>query len=185
MTGRRNRWLILAALLLAAATPGRAQQLQIEAAATLAGAPAAEAANLEAAVRTAEGRFVLVSVPRQAVTDLDALHRRFDGKARAEMVEQAAALSGQAADVLELDETDDAPEFADCSAWQASTHPVTGAEMLVAAPWRIDGRRPGLRKPAPLLGEGDDDILRRVLRLGDDEIDALIAAGAVGIKALQ
>jgi hypothetical protein len=33
-----------------------------------------------------------------------------------------------------------------------------------------------------LLGEGDDYVLRRVLALGDDEIETLIAAGAVGTE---
>ena len=76
---------------------------------------------------------------------------------------------------------DAAPEFAGCSGWIAATHPYTGEEMLVAAPWRVDGRRPGLRKPAPLLGEGDDYVLRRVLALDDAEIEALVAGAVVGV----
>ena len=124
----------------------------------------------------------MVSVPRDAIADVGALRRRLDGKARGDIVAHAEALAGQAVDVLELEETDGAPEFAACSAWLPSTHPVTGDEMLVAAPWRIHGRRPGLRKPAPQLGEGDDYVLRDVLSLGDGEIAALIAAGAVGAE---
>jgi crotonobetainyl-CoA:carnitine CoA-transferase CaiB-like acyl-CoA transferase len=170
---------------LAAGEDGRGRAIdlsQIEAAATLAGAPTAEPRNLEAALRTAEGTFVIASVPRQSVEDVAALCRRLDGRTRTEIIGDCEALGGQAADVRELEETDAAPEFAGASAWLPSTHPFTGDEMLVAAPWRVDGHRPGLRKPAPLLGEGDDYVLRRVLGLSHDEIEGLTDAGAVGTK---
>ena len=123
---------------------------------------------------------MIVSVPRDQNAEIDDLRRRIDGKARADIVAWCNRLGGQAVEVVELDQTDGVPEFADCPAWLPSTHPYTGDELLVAAPWRIDGRRPGLRKPAPLLGEGDDYVLRRVLAMSDDEIEALIAAGTVG-----
>ena len=153
---------------------------QIEAAATLAGTPTLPQSTLDAVVEADDGRFVAVSVPVAAFADAAALRRAFDGVACADILAGAEALGGQAAAVLHLDETDDAAAFADCSGWLPSVHAYTGDEMLVAAPWRVDGRRPVLRKPAPLLGEGDDFVLRRVLSLSDDEIDALTTSGVVG-----
>jgi crotonobetainyl-CoA:carnitine CoA-transferase CaiB-like acyl-CoA transferase len=44
-----------------------------------------------------------------------------------------------------------------------SIHPVTGPEEIVAAPWRIDGQRAPIRKPAPTLGEGNAYVLGKLL----------------------
>jgi crotonobetainyl-CoA:carnitine CoA-transferase CaiB-like acyl-CoA transferase len=74
-----------------------------------------------------------------------------------------AYAQGLEAAVLQLEDTDASPVFADCSGWLASTHPYTGDEPLVAAPWRVNGQRPHLRKLAPLLGEGNDYVHRHVL----------------------
>ena len=162
---------------------GRAIDLsQIEAAATLAGAPTVSPTHLDAAVKSAEGSFLVVSIPRDTVAGVTDMRNKFAGKAHADIVARCDELGGQVADVLELHDTDAAPEFAACPGWLASEHPCTGAEMLVAAPWRINGHRPELRKPAPLLGQDDDYVLRRVLALTDDEIAALIAAGVVGTE---
>ena len=78
-----------------------------------------------------------------------------------------ARAQGHEAPVLQLEETDALPVFADCSGWLASTHPYTGDEPLVAAPWRVNGQRPRLRKLAPLLGEGNDYVRRHVLGRAD------------------
>ena len=89
-----------------------------------------------------------------------------DGKGRAldlSQIEAAAALAETPAlgpprpmsvPVVELDESDASPVFADCPGWIEAHHPVTGREWLVAAPWRADGRRPPFRKPAPMLDRG-------------------------------
>jgi hypothetical protein len=44
-----------------------------------------------------------------------------------------------------------------------SIHPVTGPEEIVAAPWRVDGQRAPIRKPAPTLGEGNAYVFGKVL----------------------
>ncbi len=151
---------------------------QIEAAATLAGAATAPNETNDRIVRSVDEGFVAVSLP---AGDLDNRSpAKWEGSAFADIVTDAAALGGHAVKVLNLDQTDAAPEFSDCSGWLASTHPYTGDEMLVAAPWRCDGRRAGLRKPAPLLGEGDDFVLRRRLSMPETEIEALAEAGIVG-----
>ena len=90
-------------------------------------------------------------------------------------------MGGHTAPLLELDETDQSELFADCSGWIASSHPYTGDEELVAAPWRVDGHRPGLRRHAPLLGADDDDILTRILGLPDDDIAPLKSASVIGL----
>jgi crotonobetainyl-CoA:carnitine CoA-transferase CaiB-like acyl-CoA transferase len=169
---------------LAAAGGGRGRTFdvsQIEAAAALAGTPTTPPNTIDAMVTTDDGTHVAVSVPVNTFPNEAALRRALAGVSHAVLAAEVKKLRGQWAELLELDETDDAAVFADCSGWLPSSHPYTGDEDLVAAPWRIDGRRPGLRKTAPLLGEGDDYVLRRVLSLTDDEIDGLRQSGAVGI----
>ena len=158
---------------------------QIEAAATLAGTPVPARTTLDAIVAAEDGRFIAVSVPNGAYADKKALLQALAGMGYREIVSHCTGLGGSTAALLELDDTDGAVEFADCSGWIPSNHPYTGDELLVAAPWRVDGNRPGLRKPAPLLGESDDFVLRRILSLGDAEIDALNATGVVGVPAAK
>ena len=91
-----------------------------------------------------------------------------DGQGRAldlSQIEAAAALAATPAagplrpmtvPVVELDDSDASPVFAACPGWIEARHPVTGPECLVAAPWRVDGKRPPFRKPAPMLERGTE-----------------------------
>ncbi len=154
---------------------------QIEAVATLVGSPTPPQTKLDAIVATGDKKFIAISVPVGAFANVTALRHAMNGMTYHEIVRRCDDLGGYTSDLLELDETDGAQEFADCSGWLPSSHPYTGDEMLVAAPWRVDGRRPRLRKPAPLLGEGDDFVLRRILLLDDAEIAQLNTADVVGV----
>jgi crotonobetainyl-CoA:carnitine CoA-transferase CaiB-like acyl-CoA transferase len=154
---------------------------QIEAAATLIGVPSVPQNTRDAILATSDGKFIAVSVPCEAFADDAALRRAFESMTYEDAVRRCRELGGHAAGLLELDDTDEAMEFAECSGWSPSTHPCTGDELLVAAPWRIDGQRPSIRKHAPLLGEGDDFVLRHILSLNDEEIGGLKAAHVVGM----
>jgi crotonobetainyl-CoA:carnitine CoA-transferase CaiB-like acyl-CoA transferase len=154
---------------------------QIEAAATLAGTPTPPQTTLDAIITDSGGAYVAVSLPYGAFADEAALRMEFDGASRDRIIARCAELRGHWADLLELDQTDDAEIFTDCSGWVPCTHPYTGEEDLVAAPWRINGQRPRVHRPAPILGADDRDVLRRVLSLELGEIDSLVDAGVVGL----
>ena len=155
---------------------GRAIDLsQIEAAAALAGSPSRSEGRGSIMVRADDGRDIALDLPREAEW------RDLDGRPAARIEAVARARHGASAEVLALEATDTAPVFADCAGWIASSHPYTGKEMLVAAPWRTGGRRAGLRKTAPILGERDDYVLRRILAFDDDECRQLSADGVVGL----
>lgn len=59
-----------------------------------------------------------------------------------------------------------------------SEHPETGYEELVAAPWWIDGARPALRKPAPILGESNRYVLGTIAQMSTGFIDGISEADA-------
>ena len=154
---------------------------QIEAAATLAGTPMPEVETSGAILMVDDGSYVAVSFPISVYTDGSALRRALAGSSRAEINALCRSHGGYWSDLLELEDTDSASVFADGYGWVASEHAVTGDEEIVAAPWRVDGHRPGVHKAAPILGDEDDNVLSRVLSLPDEAIDSLKRSGAVGL----
>ena len=58
-------------------------------------------------------------------------------------------------------------------------HPVIGKNVVVGAPWRFDGEPCGAERPAPLLGQHNDYVLRDVLGLSETEIERLEEACAL------
>ncbi len=127
----------------------------------------------------ADGTEIALHVPHASECDLEAVQLELNGKSKTEIVSRCRVLNIQSAEVLELEETDNAPIFSACSGWLPSSHPYTGSERIVAAPWRVNGRRAVLRKTAPLLGEGNDYVLRHGLGLSDEEIEQLVTDGVV------
>lgn len=153
---------------------------QIEAAATLVTAPVPPSSTRDAMVETADGAIVATSVPNDSPAEaLD-----FAGMTREQLVRNCEIVGGQTAVFRELDQSEDATEFADCFAWLPSHHSYTGDEMLVAAPWRESGARADVRKPAPLLGEGDRYVLGDLLSFSEAEIVRLTESGIVGVPDL-
>ena len=131
----------------------------------------------EGIFETQGGQYLAVSWPgASAPRDLAAwcLARTSDEATRA-----IEAQGGMASAVISVVDTPQAPVFADLEVRIAAEHPVTGREEVIAAPWRIEGRRAPLRKPAPLMAEGNSYVLRNVLGLAEEEIARLKACGAI------
>jgi crotonobetainyl-CoA:carnitine CoA-transferase CaiB-like acyl-CoA transferase len=61
-------------------------------------------------------------------------------------------------------------------------HPRAGKIKMVGAPVRLSETPGSVRTPAPTLGEHTEQVLRDLLGLGAEEIDALRTAGAIGAK---
>jgi crotonobetainyl-CoA:carnitine CoA-transferase CaiB-like acyl-CoA transferase len=60
-------------------------------------------------------------------------------------------------------------------------HPVVGTHDLPGVPFRLSEREAAwLRSPPPTLGQHNEEVLRDVLGLGDDEIEALRSDGIIG-----
>jgi benzylsuccinate CoA-transferase BbsE subunit len=78
-----------------------------------------------------------------------------------------------AADLLED------PQLDAVGAWVDVQHPDVGSVRLPRGPVRFDGEATTVGA-VPGVGEHTDDVLRSVLGMGDDEIEALRTWGAVG-----
>lgn len=59
-------------------------------------------------------------------------------------------------------------------------HPRAGKVRVVGVPVRLSATPGAVRTPSPSLGEHTDTVLREMLGLGAEEIDALRAGGALG-----
>ncbi len=53
-------------------------------------------------------------------------------------------------------------------------HPVTGRRVVPGVPWRLANAPNGIRRPAPMIGQHTDEILRDLLGFGESEIAGLI-----------
>jgi len=59
-------------------------------------------------------------------------------------------------------------------------HPVAGQIRMVGPPVRMSETPGGVRRPAPLVGEHTESVLREMLGMKDDEIARLRQSGAIG-----
>ena len=59
-------------------------------------------------------------------------------------------------------------------------HSTAGRVPVVGVPIRLSATPGGVRTPAPTLSEHTDEVMREVLGLSADGIDALRKAGAFG-----
>lgn len=62
---------------------------------------------------------------------------------------------------------------------QDMPHPAAGATSVFAPPYRLDGQRLPIRHAPPTLGEGTRELLRGLLGLTDEHLEALRAQGVL------
>jgi crotonobetainyl-CoA:carnitine CoA-transferase CaiB-like acyl-CoA transferase len=131
---------------------------QIEAAATLAGTATPDHQNLAAIVASNDGHYVAISLPVDAFLDREEMIGIAGARSRAEIATLCDDLGGDWAELTDLGDTASSSAFGECSAWVAAHHPVTGVEQLVGACWRMNGERPSVWRPAPQLGEHNEQV---------------------------
>ncbi|MFT4195638.1 CaiB/BaiF CoA transferase family protein [Ottowia sp.] len=62
---------------------------------------------------------------------------------------------------------------------QDMPHPVTGTTPVFAPPYRLDGQRLPIRNAPPTLGEGTREVLRKLLAMSDEQLQALSEQGVL------
>lgn len=164
-------------------TTGQARNLvvsQLESVLTLVSEhalPNADDGLLHGVYATADERYVSVSIPAHGThSDLAEFCRGLTAEAAIAAIEKQG---GHAATVINVLDSVEAPVFADLETRIGVDHPVTGRGDIIAAPWRINGRRAPLRKTAPLMAEGNEYVLRSILGLDDATIARLKEQKAV------
>jgi len=76
----------------------------------------------------------------------------------------------------------DHPQVAARQALVEMDHPRAGKVRIVGAPVRLSETPGSVRTPSPTLGEHTEEVLRGVLGLGDEAIQALRASGVIGAR---
>ena len=160
---------------------------QIEAVASLIQTPERSGsgnAASEGIFQTLDGDFVAVSAETSPSADwpfqsAETLEAWVGETATQEVLSQCRDSGGVATKVEDLARTEHSEIFAGTDVRQACLHPITGERDIVATPWRINGHRAPIRKPAPILGESNEYILRNVLGLTEKEIDNVHNSGVI------
>ena len=87
-----------------------------------------------------------------------------------------------AAPVVSGRESIDNPQLAARGHHQWMDHPVVGRVPYPSFPGRFDGQYHRLGRPAPTLGEHNEEILRDVLGLNASEIARLAQTQVIGTR---
>ncbi len=160
---------------------------QVEGVASLMNTPPRDqgpAPALQGIFATSDGDFAAVTQPANATSlayplEPDAFAAWAADHPLENVLNLVRADGGIATKVTSLADTETSEEFAGTDVRQPIDHPISGPRDLVATPWLIDGQRPPLRSPAPLLGGDTDDVMQRVLGYDDARISAIHEAGIV------
>lgn len=72
------------------------------------------------------------------------------------------------------------PGYIERGYWASVDRPIVGRKPHPLTAWRYNGSRAEIRAPAPLLGEHNAEVFRRVLGLSSEEFDSLVADGVIG-----
>jgi crotonobetainyl-CoA:carnitine CoA-transferase CaiB-like acyl-CoA transferase len=113
----------------------------------------------------ADPRFAtnpLRQAARGALTE--EIEKRMKLRTTAEWLLRLEAAGIPAGPILDLPEAFLAPVAADRQMRVEVDHPVAGRISQVGAPWKMDGESSPIRRPPPLLGEHDDEVMRDWLR---------------------
>jgi crotonobetainyl-CoA:carnitine CoA-transferase CaiB-like acyl-CoA transferase len=79
-----------------------------------------------------------------------------------------------------IDRVVEHPQVAARGAFETCEHPVAGRVRTVGPPVRLSETPGSVRIPAPLLGQHTEEVLRRMLDVGGEELRRLRDTGAIG-----
>ena len=134
---------------------------------------------LQGIFKTNDDQYVAITADSQSFATVALLERWCESVSAAKAIEAVRRDKGYAELVCSLQDTATSDVFSDLEVHLAADHPVTGSEDLVAAPWRVNGRRPPFRKSAPTLGEGNQYVFGQLLGMQTFEIDELKRNGII------
>ena len=133
---------------------------------------------------TDDDRFGTVAGRREGADDIDRrLQDWFVGQDLPSAVENLAGAGIPAAPVVSPSLVTENPQLNDRGFLEPLHHPRTGPGRYPRPPFApLDGRRNWLMRPPPTLGEQNEEVLRDLCGLTDQDIARLAAAGVIGTR---
>ncbi len=96
-----------------------------------------------------------------------------------EIMEKCQAEGVPVTAVFTVDEAAEHPHLAERGYIVEVEHPVLGTLPVLGAPFQLPACPAGRRRPAPLLGQHNEEVFGERLGLGDSERAELAAAGVI------
>lgn len=129
---------------------------------------------------TEDPKFSTLTGRRKNEAELDKRVEEWTCRYSAETVTELMQTDGVAAGVVETAEDllEHDPQLKHRRSYREVTHPEIGIYRAPAPPFLFSKADCDV-KSAPLLGEHNEDILKKVLEMSDDEIEALVIEGIV------
>ena len=129
-------------------------------------------------------RFATVAGRREGADDIDRrLQDWFLGQDLRSAVENLAGAGIPAAPVVSPSLVTENPQLNDRGFLEPLDHPRTGPGRYPRPPFApLDGRRNWLMRPPPTLGEHNEEVLRDLCGLTDQDLARLASAGVIGTR---
>lgn len=102
-----------------------------------------------------------------------------------DLMERLQAAGIAAGVVLGPKETLSDPHLEARGYWQYVDRALVGVQPAPSSPMRFSRTPLTIRRPAPLLGEHNHEVLRQLLQLDDDRIQELVRARVIGSEPIQ
>ena len=133
---------------------------------------------------TDDDRFGAVAGRHEAADDIDRrLQDWFLGQDLPSAVESLAGAGIPAAPVVSPSLVTENPQLSDRGFLEPLDHPRTGPGRYPRPPFApLDGRRNWLMRPPPTLGEHNEEVLRDLCGLTDQDLARLASAGVIGTR---
>jgi crotonobetainyl-CoA:carnitine CoA-transferase CaiB-like acyl-CoA transferase len=133
---------------------------------------------------TQDDRFGTVAGRRDCADEIDReLQHWFSGQKLSCTVDDLAAVGIPAAPVVSPSLVTENPQLADRGFFETLDHPRTGPGRYPCPPFApLSGRDSWLMRPPPTLGEHNDEVLRVLCGLGDQDLADLAATGVIGTR---
>lgn len=101
------------------------------------------------------------------------------GRSARDMAEQLQGLGLDAYEVLDWGDLHEDPQLAERGHFVQLEHPVLGAHLCEQMGFRLTATPGGVRRPAPTLGQHNEQVLCGLLGLGPEELAELQSSGAL------
>ncbi|MFZ0714954.1 CoA transferase [Mycobacterium sp.] len=133
---------------------------------------------------TGDDRFGTVTGRRAHADEIDRqLQHWFGGQDLRRVVDDLAAVGIPVAPVVSPSLVTENDQLNDRGFLETLEHPRTGSGRYPRPPFApLDGQRAWLMRPPPTLGEHNDEVLRGMCGLTDQELARLASAGVIGTR---